>query len=322
MRTSELPSVVVFSRVAHHGSFTHAARELGVSASALSQTIRGLEQRMGVRLLQRTTRRVGLTEVGARFLAEVLPALEQIEGAFGVVDALRGKPTGLLRINIGRTANDLVVAPVLAEFHAMYPDLRIELFLDDGLADLVAGGFDAGIRLGECLAQDVTAVRVSGMQRMQVVASPAYLALRGIPQTPQDLHAHATLGKRFMHTGNIYRWEFSRDGHEFDIELESPILSNDTRQLTDMARAGLGFTQVFADSVRDDVARGTLIPVLEEWSEPFPGYYLYFPTRQQLPTKLRVFIDFLTARVDTASPALIQTQRPRKADRQLETVGG
>ncbi len=319
MRTSELPAIVVFSRVAHHGSFTQAARELGVSASALSQTIRGLEQRMGVRLLQRTTRRVGLTEVGARFLAEVVPALEQIDGAFGVVDALRGKPTGLLRINVGRTANDLIIAPVLAEFHAMYPDLRIELFLDDGLADLVAGGFDAGIRLGECLAQDVTAVRVSGMQRMQVVASPDYIERRGIPATPQDLHAHATLGKRFMHSGNVYRWEFSRDGHEFDIELESPLITNDGRQLVAMAKAGLGFAQVFAEAVRDEVARGELVPVLEEWSDPFPGFFLYFPTRQQLPTKLRVFIDFLTARVDTATPAIIRTQRPRKAARQLDS---
>ena len=322
MRTSELPAIVVFSRVAHHESFTQAARELGVSASALSQTIRGLEQRMGVRLLQRTTRRVGLTEVGARFLAEVQPALEQIDGAFGIVDALRGKPTGLLRINLGRTANALVVAPVIAEFHALYPDLRIELFLDDGLADLVAGGFDAGIRLGECLAQDVTAVRVSGMQRMQVVASPTYIAQRGIPATPQDLHAHATLGKRFMHSGNVYRWQFSRDGHEFDIELESPLLSNDSHELLRLARAGLGYTQVFAEVVRDDIARGDLVAVLEEWSEPFPGFYLYFPTRQQLPTKLRVFIDFLTARAGPSlpMPALVRPQRARKVEPALDAA--
>ena len=322
MRTSELPAIVVFSRVAHHESFTQAARELGVSASALSQTIRGLEQRMGVRLLQRTTRRVGLTEVGARFLAEVQPALEQIDGAFGIVDALRGKPTGLLRINLGRTANALVVAPVIAEFHALYPDLRIELFPDDGLADLVAGGFDARIRLGECLAQDVTAVRVSGMQRMQVVASPSYIAQRGIPATPQDLHAHATLGKRFMHSGNVYRWQFSRDGHEFDIELESPLLSNDGHELLHLARAGLGYTQVFADVVRDDIARGNLVAVLEEWSEPFPGFYLYFPTRQQLPTKLRVFIDFLTARAEPAlpMPAPVRPQRARKVEPALDAA--
>lgn len=320
MRTSELPSVVVFSRVAHHGSFTHAARELGVSASALSQTIRGLEQRMGVRLLQRTTRRVGLTEVGSRFLAEIVPALEQIDSAFGVVDALRGKPAGLLRLNLGRTANDLLISPILAEFHALYPDLRIELYLDDGAADLVAGGFDAGIRIGECLAQDVTAVRVSGMQRMQVVASPSYFARHGIPQSPQDLHAHRTLGRRY-NNGDLYRWEFSRDGHAFDLELESPLLSNDPRQLLEMARAGLGIAHLFADLARTDIDRGTLTPVLEEWSEPFPGFYLYFPTRQQLPTKLRVFIDFLAARVDTATPALIQTSsRQRETVPRLETI--
>lgn len=297
MRTADLPAIVVFARVAHHGSFTKAARELDVSASALSQTIRSLEQRMGVRLLQRTTRRVGLTEVGARFLAEVEPALAAIDGAFETVDAVRDKPAGLLRLNLSRASAELVVNPALAEFRQRYPDLRIELFLDDSLSDLVAGGFDAGIRLGECLAQDVTAVRVSGPQRMQVLASPAYLALRGTPQAPHDLHQHTTLGLRFMCGANIYRWEFSDRGNEFDIELESAVLSNDSRQLLAMARAGLGLTQVFADLARADVAAGTLVPVLEAWSEPFPGFFLYFPSRRQLPTKLRVFIDFLTARV-------------------------
>lgn len=312
MKSSDLPAVVVFSRVAHHGSFTLAARELNVSASALSQTIRSLEQRMGVRLLQRTTRRVGLTEVGARFLAGITPALEQIGAAFGVVDAVRGKPAGLLRINLGRTANDLLISPVLAEFCAMYPDVRIELYLDEGLADLVAGGFDAGIRIGESLAQDVTAVRISGTQRMQAVASPGYLAAYGTPQSPQDLHEYKTLGRRYD-KGDLYRWEFSRDGHAFNIELESHLISNDPRQIIEMARAGLGIAHLFADRVREDVARGTLVPVLEEWSESFPGFYLYFLTRQQLPTKLRVFIDFLTARVDITGPNQLSTVTQRVA---------
>lgn len=304
MRTTDLPAIVVFARVAHHGSFTKAARELEVSASALSQTIRGLEQRMGVRLLQRTTRRVGLTEVGAHFLAEVEPALNAIDGAFEAVDAVRDKPAGLLRINLSRASAALVVNPSLSEFRERYPDLRVELFLDDGLGDLVAGGFDAGIRLGECLAQDVTAVRVSGPQRMQVVASPAYLALHGTPKTPQELHAHTTLGLRFTCGKNIYRWEFSDGGREFDIELDSAVLSNDSQQLLAMARAGLGLTQVFADLTRADIEAGRLVPVLESWSEPFPGFFLYFPSRRQLPTKLRVFIDFLTARVvPEAAPA-------------------
>lgn len=310
MRSSELPAVAVFARVAHHGSFTLAARELSVSASALSQTIRGLEQHMGVRLLQRTTRRVGLTEVGARFLAEIVPALKQIEDAFGVVDVLRGKPTGLLRINLGRTANDLLIAPVLAEFHALYPDLRVELYLDEGLADLVAGNFDAGIRIGESLAQDVTAVRISGAQRMQVVASPDYIATYGAPESPHDLHQCKTLGRRYHH-GGLYRWEFQRDGRAFDVELESQLISNDPRQIIEMARAGLGIAHLFADLVRDDIARGTLVPLMEEWSESFPGFYLYFLTRQQLPTKLRVFIDFLTARVDRCKSDLNITTQSR-----------
>lgn len=310
MRSSELPAIAVFARVAHHGSFTLAARELGVSASALSQTIRGLEQHMGVRLLQRTTRRVGLTEVGARFLAEIVPALKQIDDAFGVVDVLRGKPTGLLRINLGRTANDLLITPILAEFHALYPDLRVELYLDEGLADLVAGHFDAGIRIGESLAQDVTAVRISGEQRMQVVASPAYVAAHGTPQSPHDLHHCKTLGRRYNH-GGLYRWEFQRDGHVFDIELESQLISNDPRQIIEMARAGLGIAHLFADLVREDIARGTLVPLVEEWSESFPGFYLYFLTRQQLPTKLRVFIDFLTARLDKRESDWISTASKR-----------
>jgi DNA-binding transcriptional LysR family regulator len=288
-----LPAVVAFARVAHHASFTRAAAELAVSPSALSQTVRALESQLGVRLLNRTTRRVGLTEHGARFLERVQPGLDQIDAAFDDLDDVRGRPTGLLRINLSRLAAKLLILPRLGEFMARYPELQLELFADDTLADLVAGGFDAGIRLGECLARDMVAVPISGMQRGVVVATPAYFERHPPPLTPADLATHDCIRFRLPGSGRMMSWYFGRDGREYEVEVRGRMICNDDAMACSVARDGFGLAQLFEDSVRDDLASGRLVQVLHDDTPPFAGFHIYYPAREQLPTKLRVFVDFL-----------------------------
>jgi DNA-binding transcriptional LysR family regulator len=287
-----LPSIAAFARVAHHASFTRAAEELGVSPSALSQTVRGLEQRLGVRLLDRSTRRVGTTELGQQFLEGARPALGALAQAVDGLDEARAQPAGLLRLNVPRVAADLLLLPHIGDFMARYPDITLELSCDNRMVDIVAGGFDAGIRLGESLAQDVVAVPIGGPQRMVTFASPRYLAGRGTPLTPEDLRAHRCLNFR-LSTGGIYRWEYAQDGRVLDVELAGPLICNDSEVLLAAARAGAGITAAFEGVVRDDLASGQLVPLLEAWWPTFPGFYLYYPSRAHMPRKLRVFIDFL-----------------------------
>ena len=294
-----LPAVAVFARVAQRASFTRAAAELGVSPSALSQTVRTLEERLGIRLLNRTTRRVGVTEAGAQFLQRVLPALEQLGAAFSELDELRGKPAGTLRINLSRVVLTTIIAPILGEFARAYPQVRLDLTADDRLVDLVAGGYDAGIRLGERLAQDMIAVRATGLQRQVVVGSPDYFRRHPKPHEPHepaDLHEHACIRFR-MGSGAIYRWEFEHEGEEFEIDVDGPLISNDNQFMIEAARQGLGLGMFMHDLVRADLEQGRLLAVLEDWCPPFPGFYLYYPSRAQMPLKLRVFIDFLQARL-------------------------
>ena len=291
-----LPAVAVFARVAQRASFTRAAAELGVSPSALSQAVRSLEERLGIRLLNRTTRRVGVTEAGAQFLQRVLPALEQLGAAFGELDELRDQPSGTLRLNLSRVVLTTIITPILGEFSRAYPQVRLDLTADDSLVDLVAGGYDAGIRLGERLAQDMIAVRATGLQRQVVVGSPEYFRGHPKPRQPADLHEHACIRFR-MGSGNIYRWEFERGGEEFEIDVDGPLIVNDNRFVLEAVRQGLGLGMFLHDMVRDDLESGRLVAVLEDWCPPFPGFYLYYPSRAQMPLKLRVFIDFLQARL-------------------------
>ncbi|MFD1298388.1 LysR family transcriptional regulator [Lysobacter gummosus] len=293
MAAHPLPAVLAFARVAHFGSFTRAAAELEVSPSALSQTVRGLESKLGVRLLNRTTRQVGLTEHGARFLDQIGPGLAQIEAAFDDLDAVRHRPTGRLRINVGRTAAKVLVEPRLPEFLARYPELEVELFADDTLADLVAGGFDAGIRLGECLARDMIALPVGGMQRQVIVATPGYFENRDKPRTPQELVGHECIRLRLPGSRRLYPWEFGRDGRDFEVDVEGRLIFNDGMMILSAARAGLGMAQLFEPIAREDVRAGRLVEVLGDYQPPFPGFYIYYPARKQLPTKLRVFVDFM-----------------------------
>ena len=290
-----LPAVLAVAAVARHGSFTRAASAAGLSTPALSQTVRALESQLGVRLFNRTTRRVALTEAGVQFLANIQPALAQIEAAFDALDASRDEPAGTLRINLPRVASELLVMPHLAEFMARYPQIKLELALDDGFADMVGEGFDAGIRLGESVAPGMVAVPIGGPIRIVVVASPGYFQRHAPPVTPDDLAAHDCLCYRFA-TGGVYRWEFARPGDPrrvFDVLTEGRFVTNDLRTMVSAAEQGAGLLHVIEDYVRAPLDEGRLVRVLEPWCPSFPGFYLYMAGRAQLPPKLRVFIDFL-----------------------------
>ena len=292
-----LPAIAAFTAVARHASFTRAAAELGVSPSALSQTVRQLESRLGVRLLERSTRRVGLTELGRQFLDGATPGLAQLAQAVQALDERRDQPTGVLRLNVSAVAAHLLLVPHLADFAQAYPGITLELNCDNRLLDLVAGGFDAGIRLGESLAQDVVAMPLGGPVRMACFAAPSYLARHGTPRTPEALKEHACIGFR-LSSGSIYRWEFMRRGQLFDMALQGPLVGNDNRVLMEAVRAGTGVGLGFEPEVQADFATGRLQPLLQSYWARFPGFYLYHPSRLQMPRKLRAFIDFLTPRLN------------------------
>lgn len=296
MDPAQLPALVAFASVARHGSFTRAAGESGVSASALSQSVRTLETQLNVRLFNRTTRRVALTEAGTQFLERVRLALAALESAFDALDETRDHPAGTLRINLPRVASELLVLPHLGEFRRLYPHIRLEMALDDGLADLVGEGFDAGIRLGERLAQDMVAIALGGEIRIVVAGSPGYFEHHQPPQTPDDLAAHDCLHYRFATSGGIYRWEFAQPGDParvFEVDTRSSFVTNDLRTMVRAAEQGVGLLHVVGDYVREQLADGRLVPVLDAWCPSFAGFYLYTASRAQMPLKLRVLIDFL-----------------------------
>lgn len=292
-----LPALAAFAHVARLGSFTGAAGALGVSPSAVSQTIRHLEDRLGVRLLQRTTRQVGLTEAGAALLARVAPALAEIQAATEDARAQRDTPVGTLRLTSSHSAVVIALRPILTDFMRAYPSICVDLVTDDRFVDLIAEGFDAGLRLGEALQQDMVAIPVTGPLRMHVAASPDYLAQHGTPQTPHELQRHACLQYRFGPMGSVYRWEFSRGGRPFTVDTRPALIANDKTMLHQAALAGLGLIYEFPHHIQAALASGQLVTVLDDWTPPFSGFYLYYPSRALMPPKLRVFVDFLKARV-------------------------
>ncbi|WP_199099529.1 LysR family transcriptional regulator [Dyella sp. ASV21] len=299
MRTDDTSALRAFRLIARHGSFTRAAAELEVTPSALSQSLSQLESQLGVRLLQRTTRKVGLTEAGHAFLERIAPALNDIDDAIAALRDHSDRPVGTLRIAVPQMVLDHLITPSLAAFMRAWPELRVDIHVDNRLTDLVAEGFDAGIRLGERLARDVVALPLGGMQRAVVVASPIYLAQRGRPRSPEELSAHDCVRYRFS-SGAIYRWEFahprgSSKGRWFAIDVDGPLTTNDPTLAVHAAIDGLGLTHMMEPSARAAIATGQLVPVLEEWLPPFEGFYLYYPSRMQLPPKLRVFIEHLRA---------------------------
>ncbi|MEH3143855.1 MAG: LysR family transcriptional regulator [Methylobacterium frigidaeris] len=292
MNRPDLSDLAAFAAVARHRSFRRAAAELAVSPSALSHALRGLEERVGVRLLNRTTRSVAPTEAGAALLARLVPALDEI--ARGVEDAAAslGRPVGLLRINAPRTACRLVLMPLVTRFLARHPGIRVEVASDDALTDVVRDGFDAGVRFGERVARDMVAVPLGGPQRFAVVAAPSYLAARGVPAHPDDLAGHACLRQRFP-GGAVFRWEFARGEEERALALDGPLLAGDQDLLLQAAAAGAGLALVFEGLAAPALAEGRLRRVLEPWCPAFPGFVLYHPGRRRMPAPLRAFLDML-----------------------------
>jgi DNA-binding transcriptional LysR family regulator len=295
MRGSDIAELRAFAAVCEHRSFTRAAAHLGMSGSALSQVIRRLEERLGTRLLHRTTRSVAPSEAGERLLAGLLPALRDLEAAVLSVAAREGAPSGRLRINSSRLAALHHLAPLIGPFTQSYPEISLDIVIDDTLIDIVAGGFDAGIRLGESLDRDMIAIPLGGPLRLVAVASPDYCARHGRPQTPHDLLEHRGLNTRWPTDGSPYRWEFERNGQELEIAVPGQVISNEAEMLVRAACDGAGIAYVPEPLVAGLIASGKLIHLLADWSPPFPGFHLYYPSRRQMLPALRAFIDFATA---------------------------
>jgi DNA-binding transcriptional LysR family regulator len=296
MRGAEFSELQAFVAVAEERNFRRAAARLRLSPSALSHTVRELEERLGAKLLNRTTRSVAPTEAGRSFYERLAPAFADIAEATEDMHALRGKPSGAVRINLPKLAAEIVFAPIFRSFHSAYPDVRLELAVDDGLTDIVAAGFDAGVRPGELVQRDMIAVRVTPDLRTAVVGSPAYLAAHPRPQNPSDLKDHACINFRFASTGSLYAWPFAKEGKRFDVAVEGPLVLNDTGLIRASAVDGLGLACTLETSVAADLASGALVRVLQDWCPPFPGFFLYHPGRRQTPPALRALIDFLTTR--------------------------
>lgn len=299
MRLDDTGALRAFRLIARHGSFTRAAAELQVTPSALSQILGQMESHLGVRLLQRTTRRVGLTEAGHAFLERISPALNDIDQAIAALREHGDRPLGTLRMAVPQMVLDQLIAPTLASFMRAWPELRVEVHVDNRLTDLVAEGFDAGIRLGERLDRDMVALPLGGKQRAMVVGSPDYLSRRGTPRTPEELSGHDCIRYRFT-SGAIYRWEFAHPrgpskGRWFAMDVDGPLTTNDPTLAIHAAMDGIGLTHMLEPSVRAALASGRLVSVLDEWLPPFEGFYVYYPSRMQVPPKLRVFIDHLRA---------------------------
>jgi DNA-binding transcriptional LysR family regulator len=291
--TDDLDGIATFVAVAEAKGFRAAGTRLGVSGSAVSQTIRRLEERLGVALVLRTTRSVRLTEAGERLYASVRPALEEVRAAVLAVGELADRPRGTLRLSVSGSAESFLRGPTLEGFAAAYPEVRLDIIVGSEPTDIVAAGFDAGVRLGEMIAQDMIAVPASGRQRLVVVGAPAYFAGRGVPAHPRDLTSHACISWHAGPGAVPYRWEFTEDGHDFSVAFDARVVTNDLPLMIRLARAGVGLTMLMEEVVRPLVQRGELVPVLEEFSTPFPGFYLYYPQRRHAPPALRALIDYL-----------------------------
>ncbi|PIB92293.1 LysR family transcriptional regulator [Caulobacter sp. FWC2] len=285
--------LAAFAAVAKERSFTRAGAKLGVSPSALSQTIKGLEGRLGVRLLTRTTRSVAPTEAGERLLQTIAPRFEEIEQALAALADMRERPAGTIRITAGEHAARAVLQPGLAKLLPDYPDIRVEIVVDYGLVDIVSEGFDAGVRLGEQVAKDMIALRIGPDMRMAVVGSPAYFEGRQRPLTPQDLTDHNCINMRLPTYGGLFPWEFERDGREVKVRVDGQLVFNTIRQRLDSALQGLGLAYMPEDVAAPCIASAELIRVLEDWCPPFTGYHLYYPSRRHASPAFSLLIEAL-----------------------------
>ncbi|MEI3851553.1 MULTISPECIES: LysR family transcriptional regulator [Ensifer] len=280
-----------FLAVAESSSFTAAAATLGVTPNAVSQTIRALEARLGLQLFVRTTRRVALTEAGSAFLKRVRPAAFEITDAYELLGDFRDRPMGNLRLTVPRMAIPLVLTPLLPRFRQAYPDVSVEISIDDAAVDITERAFDAGIRIGEAVERDMIAVRLTPDITWAVVGSPSYFTKRGRPQTPEELTRHEAIRYRYPASGTIYRWEFEREGRDFSVDVPGGLTVNDFQMLMEMAEAGTGLAYLPDLSVRDAVATGRLERVLEAYLPTSPGLFIYFPAKAQTQPKLRALLD-------------------------------
>jgi|SRR6185312_19276 len=293
MSTESYDQLAIFSVVARERSFTRAAAKLGISQPALSRTMRQLEERLGVRLLARTTRSVSPTEAGEHLLKVITPRLEEIDTELALLSEFRDKPAGRLRITAGEHAAIAVLQPVLAKLLPDHPDLHIEIIVDYGLTDIVAEGYDAGVRLGEQVAKDMIAVRIGPDVRMAVVGSPDYFARYPRPKTPRDLVRHNCIAIRLPTYGGLFPWEFEKKGEELKVRIEGQLVFNNIAMRLDAALKGLGLAYMPEDLVKTHVKEGRLIRVLSDWCPSFPGYHLYYPSRRQSSPAFTLFRDAL-----------------------------
>jgi DNA-binding transcriptional LysR family regulator len=295
MARENLNDLLAFLAVARERSFTRAAAKLGVSQSALSQTIRGLEARLGLRLLARTTRSVSPTEAGERLLHAVGPRFEEIEAELDALSKLREKPAGTIRITATEYAADAILLPKLGKLLRAYPDIKVEIIIDYGLTDIVAQRYDAGVRSGEQVAKDMIAVRIGPDMRMAVVGAPSYFEERSEPDKPQDLIDHNCIKLRLPH-GGLYAWEFEKAGRELRVRVDGQLTYNTTAQMLNAALAGLGLAYVPEGLAQPHLAKGRLKRVLEGWCLPYSGYHLWYPSRRQSSPAFALLVDALRYR--------------------------
>jgi len=296
MPREHFDELFAFLAVAREGSFTRAAAQLGISQPAISHSVRSLEERLGVRLLTRTTRKVSATEAGERLLRTVGPRFEEVEAELAAVSELRDRPAGTIRITATEHATDTILLPKLSKLLREYPDIKIEIVIDYGLTDIVTQRFDAGVRSGEQVANGMIAVRIGPDMRMAVVASPSYLKNRFEPKKPQELIGHNCIGLRLPTHGGLYAWEFEKAGRELKVRVEGQLIFNTTAQMLNASLAGLGLAYVPEGMAQPHLTRGRLRRILEDWCLPYPGYHLWYPSRRQSSAAFALLLEALRYR--------------------------
>lgn len=296
MARQNITDLLAFRAVARERSFTRAAAQLGVSPSALSHTIRALEERLGIRLLTRTTRSVAPTAAGERLLGTIAPRFDEIEAELAALSELRDKPAGTVRINATAHAIETVLWPKLAPLIREFPDIQVELVADIGMVDIVAERFDAGVRIGEYVAKDMIAVRIGPDMRMAVVGAPAYFARSEKPQSPEALASHDCINLRLPTRGGLYAWEFEKRGRVLNVRVDGRLVFNDPDMMIRAALDGFGLAYVLEDRVETDLAAGRLVRVLEDWCDTYSGYHLYYPSRRQQSPAFALIVEALRYR--------------------------
>ncbi|QEL24372.1 LysR family transcriptional regulator [Bosea sp. F3-2] len=289
---SDPASLSMFLAVARHRSFRRAADELGCTPSAISHGLRALEERLQIRLLNRTTRSVALTEAGQRLHDRIEPAFRDISDALDDLNIYRDQPVGSLRLNAAHLATQMVLLPLALRFMQQHPQVTLEIIADNALVDMVSEGFDAGVRFGEVIAQDMIAVPIGPRQRSAVVAAPEFLARHFTPSAPEELRTLPCLQLRFA-SGRLYDWEFERGGIEFQVAVQGSLILGDQGHILQAALAGMGVAYLFEMQVEQHLAEGRLVRVLDDWCPYYPGFHLYYPSRRQMPSTLRAFVDFV-----------------------------